>query len=140
VYFEVIHCLIQDVPFAEEEEEEEEEKVCSNPGCKEKLERLKSENSRLNMCMDLRGVTRRYRRLETRSFSKASGRITKTTRKLLSSQEAVGDPVAATEASTLLSSSGNLEPSISQQPPGFQEPESPDHGLTLSEYTCIILT
>ncbi|KAG1928571.1 hypothetical protein F2P79_023556 [Pimephales promelas] len=84
------------------------------------------------MCMDLRGVTRRYRRLETRSFSKASGRITKTTRKLVSSQEAVGDPVAATEASTLLSSSGNLEPSISQQPPGFQEPESPDHGLTLT--------
>lgn len=129
------------VPFEEEEEEE-----CSNPGCKEKVERLKIEKSRLNMSVEtlttaVRDVTRRYCRLQRRSVPKASGRLSEATARLLSSLRSGGDPLANTEVSTLPSASSDLEPSTSQQPPGFQEPESPpDHGFTLSEYTCIVLT
>ncbi|CAM4574988.1 unnamed protein product [Leuciscus chuanchicus] len=101
-----------DVPFEVEEEEEEEEE-CSNPGCKEKVERLKMENSQLNMCVDtlttaLRDVTRRYSRLQKRSVSKSSGRLSKTTKRLLSSLGSGGDPLANTEASTLPSASNTI--------------------------------
>ncbi|KAG1927358.1 hypothetical protein F2P79_024296 [Pimephales promelas] len=87
-----------DVPLNEDVEE------CSNPDCKERVEKLRLENSNLNQSVDtlttaLRDITRRYRLLKKRPSS-------------------------------------DVEPSTSQQPPSFQEPESPpDHGVTLNNIT-----
>ncbi|KAG1927353.1 hypothetical protein F2P79_024291 [Pimephales promelas] len=80
-----------DVPLNEDEEE------CSNPDCKERVEKLRLENSNLNQSVDtlttaLRDITRRYRLLKKRSASKGAGRLSKATRRLISSLGSGGDP------------------------------------------------
>ncbi|CAM4574980.1 unnamed protein product [Leuciscus chuanchicus] len=116
--------------FFEEEREEE----CSNPGCKILIEKLKMEISNLNQSNDtltdaLRNVTLKYHRLQRRSESRGAGRLSKSTRRLISSLGSGGDPSADTST---VQPSSDLEPSTSQQPPSFEEPDESDHGSTLT--------
>ncbi|CAM4539474.1 unnamed protein product [Leuciscus chuanchicus] len=107
---------------------EDEEEQCSNPGCKEKIQSLWTENKRLNEKVDtlstaLRDVTRRYRRLQKKSTSMAAGSSSKVKRRLFTSLGSGDDPLSITQASTLPPASSDLEPSTSQQPDVSQEPE-----------------
>ncbi|CAM4574692.1 unnamed protein product [Leuciscus chuanchicus] len=107
---------------------EDEEEQCSNPGCKEKIQSLWTENKRLNEKVDtlstaLRDVTRRYRRLQKKSTSMAAGSSSKVKRRLFTSLGSRDDPLSITQASTLPPASSDLEPSTSQQPDVSQEPE-----------------
>jgi len=82
-----------DVPLNEDVEE------CSNPDCNERVEKLRLENSNLNQSVDtlttaLRDITRRYCLLKKRSASKGAGRLSKATRRLISSLGSGGDPSA----------------------------------------------
>ncbi|KAK7172420.1 hypothetical protein R3I93_004679 [Phoxinus phoxinus] len=78
----------------------------------------------------LHNVTQKYCRLQRSSESRGAGRLSKSTRRLISSlgSGAGGDPSADTST---VQPPSDLEPSTSQQPPSFEEPDESDHGSTL---------
>ncbi|KAK7172422.1 hypothetical protein R3I93_004681 [Phoxinus phoxinus] len=100
------------------------------------MEKMKMEISNLNRTNDtltdaLHNMTKKYRRLQRSSESRGAGRLSTSTRRLISSLgSGAGGDTPSADTSTIKPST-DLEPSTSQQPPSFLEPDESDHGSTL---------